>query len=236
MAPFFVTARQPQRLAVMNTKTEKGQKARKRFVIESIALFLIIITPFAFKIHEYLPTDPEQTISFLGIEIGRNGFRHVSAHVWFVLGKAIPLYLIIIWFFTCKHWWYHILLIPICMYAFQIFEIYHSSSSLVDKENILWILPVCMLVIPFVYFIRVKLYDKHVHGIDLAAMDAELQYYRDKENNELKKAGITLPKDFSAQEEKGEEQTDKSDLTEKLPKSILSRLLSQLRHSFQSIF
>ena len=216
----------------MNTKTEKGKKARKRFVIESIALFFIIITPFAFKLHEYLPTDPDETLSILGIEIGRNGFRNVSTHVWFVLGKGIPLYLLVIWFFTCKHWWYHILLIPICMYAFQIFETYYTSSAIVDTENILWILPVCMVVIPFVYFIRVKLYDKHVHGIDLESMDAELQYYRDKESNELKKAGITLPDEFNNKENK----KDESDLTEELPKSILSRLLSQLRHSFQSIF
>ena len=120
------------------------------------------------------------------------------------------------------------------MYAFQIFETYYSASTMVDTENILWILPVCMVVIPFVYFIRVKLYDKHVHGIDLAAMDAELQYYRDKESNELKKAGITLPKDFATKEE-----TDKNgeaDLTEKMPQSILTKLLSQLKHSFQSIF
>ena len=218
----------------MNTSTEKGKKARKRFIIESVALFFIIITPFVFKAHEYLPTDPDETISFLGIEIGRNGFRNVSTHIWFVLGKVIPLYLLVIWFFTCKHWWYHILLIPICMYAFQIFEIYHTSSSLVDTENILWILPVCMAVIPFVYFIRVKLYDKHVHGIDLEAMDAELQYYRNKENNELKKAGIKLPNEYMA--EKSAAEKEESDLTEKLPKSVLTRLLSQLKHSFQSIF
>ena len=217
----------------MNAETNKGRKARKRFIIESVALFFIIITPFVFKVHEYLPTDPDEHISFIGIEIGRNGFRHVSAHIWFVLGKVVPLYLLIIWFFTCKHWWYHILLIPICMYAFQIFEVYQTSSSIVDKENILWILPVCMLVIPFVYFIRVKLYDKHVHGTDLESMDAELQYYRDKESNELKKAGITLPDDYANKEK---EESVAEDLTEKLPKSILSRLMDQLKHSFQSIF
>ena len=216
----------------MNTKTTKGKKARKRFIIESVAIFFIIISPFLFKSHELLPRDPEATVSFLWFEIDRNGFQNVRVHYWFILGKAIPLYLLVIWFFTCKHWWYHILLIPICMYAFQIFEAAYKLNESVDTENILWLLPVCMVVIPFVYFIRVKLYDKHVHGIDLAAMDAELQYYRDKENNELKKAGITLPKDFVTQEE----EKDKSDLTEKLPKSVLTRLISQLRHSFQSIF
>ena len=73
------------------------------------------------------------------------------------------------------------------MYAFQIFEVLYSDDQYVDTENILWILPVCMLVIAFVYFIRIKLYDKHVHGIDLDAMDVELQYYKDKERRENEK-------------------------------------------------
>lgn len=218
----------------MNTKSEKGKKARKRFVIESVAIFLIILTPFLFKSHEYLPRDPEATFSFLGLEIDRNGFTNVRVHIWFLLGKIIPLYLLIIWFFTCKHWWYHILLIPICMYAFQIFESAYRLDQSVDTENIFWILPVCMVIIPFVYFIRVKLYDKHVHGIDLEAMDAELQYYRDKENNELKKHGITPPSSYL--DSKLEEDETKTDLSEKLPQSILSKLLGQIKHSFQSIF
>ena len=71
------------------------------------------------------------------------------------------------------------------MYAFQIFELYASQTEIVDSKNVLWLLPVCIVVIPFVYFIRLKLYDKHVHGIDLEAMDAELRILKEKE--ELRK-------------------------------------------------
>lgn len=215
------------------TSNDRSKKARKRFWIESVVIFFVLITPFVFKLHDYLPTDPEATISFFAIEIGRNGFPDVSVFVWFLLGKLIPLYLLIIWFFTNKHWWYHILLIPICMYAFQIFEVLNFKNQYVDTENILWLLPVCMIVIPFVYFIRVKLYDKHVHGIDLEAMDVELQYYRDKENNELRKYGITPPSEYAKDEAQAEPETD---LSEKMPQSVLSKLLTQLKHSFQSFF
>lgn len=120
------------------------------------------------------------------------------------------------------------------MYAFQLFEVVYSEDQFVDTDNIMWLLPVCMMVIPFVYLIRVKLYDKYVHGIDLAAMDAELQYYRDKENNELKKHGITPPSDYTSRKEETIEA--KTDLSEKLPQSVLSKFLNQLKHSFQSIF
>ncbi|MGI9551106.1 MAG: hypothetical protein ACR2MT_07895, partial [Aurantibacter sp.] len=33
-----------------------------------------------------------------------------------------------------------------------------------------------------VYFIRIKLYDKYVHGIDLEAMEAELQSLKERAN------------------------------------------------------
>jgi hypothetical protein len=99
------------------------------------------------------------------------------------MGKIVPLYLLIFWFLTVKNWWYHIILIPIAMYAFQIFEVLYSNDNDIDTENLLWLLPICIVIIPFVYFLRIKLYDKHVLGIDLDAMDAELK--------ELKKKDLT---------------------------------------------
>jgi hypothetical protein len=210
----------------MNRIPDKSKKARKRLLIESIAIFLIIAAPFIFKAHDYLPRDPEATLNFLGISIDRNGFADLYTYGWFLLSKLVPFYLLLIWFFTNKHWWYHILLIPICMYAFQIFEVLYSKDLFVDTKNVLWLLPVCMLVIPFVYFIRIKLYDKHVHGIDLDAMDVELQYYKDKERRENEKIG--MPGKMKAPIEE--------DLSQKTPNKTLQQLFEQFQHSLRSLF
>lgn len=164
----------------MKNLNKTNRLAKKRILIESFILILIVISPFLYNLHEYFPTTNTE-VKFLGLTIGANGFNHVSAHIWFFLGKFIPLYLLTLWFFTSKNWWYHAILIPILMYAFQIVELYATEDEFVDTENILWLLPVCMIIIPFVYFIRIKLYDKHVHGIDLEAMDAELKMYKEKE-------------------------------------------------------
>ena len=67
------------------------------------------------------------------------------------------------------------------MYSFQIFELIYSENYNLDTENIWWLLPVCMVVIPVVYFIRIKLYDKYVNGIDLDAMEAELIALKEKQ-------------------------------------------------------
>jgi hypothetical protein len=213
----------------MEIDSNKRGKARKRFLIESFWLLLIIGSPFIFKLHEYVPSGPDDTFNFLGIEFTKNGFQSVDVHIWFLLGKLIPLYLLTIWFFTCKHWWYHILLIPICMYAFQIFEGIYAQDGVVDTDNVLWLLPVCMVVITFVYFIRLKLFDKYVHGIDLEAMDAELQYYKNKEREQMQKAGIRIP----IKEELTTSMEE--DLSNETPKRTLNHLMKQLQTAMKSL-
>ena len=160
---------------------EKRKKAKRRIFIESIMIILIVTSPFIFKMHEYVTNDPNASLSFLGFEIGKNGFKNVGVFIWVLIGKVVPLYLLLIWFFSCKHWWYHIILIPFIMYAFQIFETIYDSDNYIDTENLLWLLPVCMVIIPTVYFIRIKLIDKYVHGIDLEAMDVELKELKERE-------------------------------------------------------
>jgi hypothetical protein len=158
-----------------------SKKAKRRIFIDSFGVLLIVLSPFIFKLHQYLPSNPEATITVLGFVFDSNGFADLNTYAWFLLSKIVPFYLFLIWFFTSKDWWYHIILIPATMYAFQIFEVLYSDDNIVDTRNIIWLLPVCMVVIPLVYLIRIKLYDKHVHGIDLEAMEAELKTLKEKQ-------------------------------------------------------
>jgi hypothetical protein len=113
------------------------------------------------------------------------------------------------------------------MYAFQIFEAMYSLDLAIDTKNALWILPVCMVVIPFVYFIRLKLFDKYVHGIDMEALAAELDYYKSKEQAELDKAGIKVP-NFTPV-------SAKEDFSNKTPKRTLNQMASQLQQAMKSL-
>ena len=145
-----------------------------------------------YKIYDYLPYDSNDNASILGLIIGDNGFQDTQTFLWFLTSKIVPLYLLIFWFLTSRDWWYHIIIIPIAMYAFQLFEVFYDSDDIVDTDNIWWLIPICLITIPFVYFIRIKLYDKHVHGIDLEAIDAELE--------ELKTKGIKSDSVTSSEE------------------------------------
>ena len=115
------------------------------------------------------------------------------------------------------------------MYAFQIFEVVYSQDELIDTRNILWLLPICMVVIPFVYFIRIKLFDKYVHGIDLEAMNAELEYYKSKEKEQLKKAGIFTQDSLTPE-------AVEKDLSDETPKRTINQLLNSIQTSFKSLF
>lgn len=208
----------------------KNIKAKKKIILESFVVFLIAMVPIFFKLYDYLPGPNDENafgISLLGIDITNNGFDSVATNVWFYTGKIVPLMLCVIWFFSSKDWWYHIIIIPIATFAFQLFELMFSEDDVIDTENIWWLLPVCMVVIPFVYFIRVKLYDKHVHGIDLEAMDAELQ--------ELKqKPGL---KETKNQADRGIETLEKDSLSEEINRKLstgnLENMLKQLQHRLQ---
>ncbi len=213
----------------MNENTGKN-KIKNMIIFESIIVFFLAITPFIYKIYDYLPkNDSEATISILGIVIGNNGFADVSTHVWYLTTKILPLVLLIFWFFTSKNWWYHIILIPIAMYAFQVFEVLYSEDDFVDTENIWWLIPICIVIIPFVYFIRVKLYDKYVNGIDLEAMEAELHSLKQKRLREqnIETAKTELPKvEYRSLSEWLNEELSTGKLTERFKK---------LKHSITSM-
>ncbi|MFS4415066.1 hypothetical protein [Maribacter sp. 2307ULW6-5] len=166
-------------------------KIKKKIYVESVMVFFIAISPFLYKFYEYLPSNADGSVSLMGIVIGDHGFADAKTYLWFLTSKLIPLYLFIFWFLTSKNWWYHILIIPIGMYAFQLFEVVFDSDNYVDTDNIWWLLPICMVVIPFVYLIRIRLYDKYVHGIDLEAMEAELMSLKEKQQkNRMQKAKV----------------------------------------------
>ena len=163
----------------------KKNKVRKKLVLESLLAFFIAITPILWYFYKYITPNEDGNWKFLWFTLTPKSFLDVSTAMYFYFSKIILLILFIIWFSTCKHWWYHVLLIPIAMFAFQTYSLITiEDSKKIDENELLYLLGVCMVIIPVVYFIRLKLVDKHVHGIDLEAMDEELKAYREKERQQ----------------------------------------------------
>jgi len=135
---------------------------------------LIAITPFLFYSYKSFPSDTQVwETSIFTIE---TSYYSINAFAWFLMGKVLPVYLLLLWFFTCKHWWHWIILVPITMYIFQLWGIINQSSNL-DEVELYYLLPLMMVIIPAVYVVRAKLFAK-IHDEDLKRFEEELSQNR----------------------------------------------------------
>ncbi|KAB8153552.1 hypothetical protein EZY14_009975 [Kordia sp. TARA_039_SRF] len=176
------TTHTKQKKELEKTKLQEGTLVRKKLLTDSLIIFLIFISPFLYYLYEYSPDGDVWKTNWFTIT--SNGYQDLYISFWMYLSKTIPLLLLILWFLTCKHWWYHIILVPIAMYAFQLANALYKNSLKVDEIEIYWLIPIMMVVVPIVYLIRIKLFDKLVLGIDLKKIEAELDEYERKEKED----------------------------------------------------
>ena len=134
------------------------KKIKKKLIIEGGIAFLIALSPILHYWWKYLPT--EETLSFIGMEFTSNGFEDVSDAFYYYLLKITPLVLLVVWFVTCKHWWYHVLIIPITMFSFQCIGAINDDIVFMDEFQIIYLLPIMAIVFPSIYLIRARMFNK----------------------------------------------------------------------------
>lgn len=146
------------------------QPDKKSLIQGGIIVFIIACTPFIYYAYESFPANSQVwETSFFSFT---TKFPSVYQYAWILTGKIIPVLLLLIWFFTCKHWWHWILLVPLAMYTFQLFNILKQNFN-VDEVEIIYIIPIMMVLVPFVYLIRAKLFSQ-MRSDDLKSYEEEL--------------------------------------------------------------
>lgn len=137
-----------------------GDKRRynRKILLGSLVATLIAATPFLFYLYEYVPQTAEWKTIFGTYTSNQYGDANVA--MWVLSMKIVPLLLSLIWFFTCRHWWYHVLIVPIAMFSFQVFGAINDDVRFMDELHIIWLLPFMALVIPSIYLIRARMFDK----------------------------------------------------------------------------
>ncbi len=143
----------------------------KSLLTGSILALLIAAAPYIFYSYDSFPQVRVWETFLFTYEA--NWYDKVSVSVWTMLGKFVPLYLLIIWFLTCKHWWFHVILIPIGMFAFQLFSVINDDASFTDVVEIWWLFPIMVFIVPLVYLTRAKLFNK-ILGDDLEEFEKDL--------------------------------------------------------------
>ena len=150
--------------------TQKYRKTdRYSLFVGGIIVFIIASTPFIFYSYESFPATKVWETSFFTITTSYDSIAHLA---WYSVSKAIPLLLFLLWFFTCKHWWHWIILVPIAMYSFQLWGIINESNNF-DSLEYYYIVPLLIVLVPAVYLIRAKLFNE-VRGSDLKSFEEEL--------------------------------------------------------------
>lgn len=153
------------------TNLSHQSTGRKSLVIGGLIVLVIAITPFIFYSYKSFPDDSQVwETPFFTLS---TGFPNWFNYSWYLIGKIVPLYLLLLWFFTCKHWWHWIILVPIAMYAFQLWGLFRESSGNYDELEIYYLIPLMMVLVPAVYLIRAKLFSK-IRDKDLESFEAEL--------------------------------------------------------------
>lgn len=140
----------------------------KSLITGTIIASFIIACPFLFYLYQGFPESPTWESPF-GTYTSYS-WGDVNTLAWVFLGKFIPFLLLLIWFFTCRHWWYHAILVPLCMYAFQIYSTLNEDTASTDTTEIYVLAPIIFIMAIFSYTIRTKVFDK-IHGIDLSELN-----------------------------------------------------------------
>ncbi|MCT4629167.1 hypothetical protein [Winogradskyella sp.] len=143
-----------EKIESKNLRTDKKRYNRK-VINGSLIATIVAATPFLFYLYEYVP-EAKVWETFL-FTYESNHFEDASTGIWVLMMKVVPLLLTIVWFFTCKHWWYHALIVPIAMFTFQVVSAL-SQELYMDVLHIIYLLPIMAIIFPSIYLIRAKMF------------------------------------------------------------------------------
>ncbi|WP_303317655.1 hypothetical protein Q4Q34_17220 [Flavivirga abyssicola] len=148
-----------KRQKLIKGKSQNSQRPdNKSLVIGSIVATLIAIIPYLFYLYESVPSVKVWDTFLFTYNSGY--FEDANIAMWILTGKIIPLYILFIWFFTCRHWWYHVLLVPISMYTYQIFVSLNEDLKYFDSNQLIYLIPIMAIIVPSIYLIRAQIFNK----------------------------------------------------------------------------
>lgn len=158
----------------MQIKQSIEQKSKYRTTVKrrvlasgTIIAVLLLATPYFFYLYQGFPEN-DKWESFFGVYYSQY-YQSVQVMAWVLFGKLIPFFLLLIWFLTCKHWWYHALLVPIGMYLIQIVNTLNEDLRYTDTNDFVLVAPIVLIMAIFLYTVRTRVFDR-IHGIDLSEL------------------------------------------------------------------
>lgn len=124
----------------------------------SLIALIIITSPIIFYSYKYGLFPNKKIWETPYFTMTSHYYESVSTFFWVFLSKLVSLYLLLIWFFTCRYWWYWSILIPIIMYSYQILALFNDEFQLKDEPfDLIYIIPFILFIASLLLFIRKKI-------------------------------------------------------------------------------
>ena len=137
------------------TNKKQSKKESRYLLTGSLIIAFMLFLPYAFYIYKAFPDVEIYETKFFTIDASIYG--SVRNLMYYVFAKLIPLALLLVWFTTCKHWWYYSIAIPISVYIFQLVSILNDGVGVVDDLEFIYSLPFTLTILVILFFVRSKI-------------------------------------------------------------------------------
>ena len=160
---------------ITKTNNRSTSKISSRLRTDSILAIIVIATPLFFYLYLCFP-DVKIWKTFL-FNFDSNYYQSIRTFVWVFMQKFIFLYLLIIFYFTCKEWWRDAILSPVAMLLYQIIMLVNDEVEVIDQArfgiamSIVLVIVICGMLL----FLRKKL-STYSQALDLKTqIDLEIK-------------------------------------------------------------
>ncbi len=134
------------------------QKMSSHLLMGSLLALFIALSPIIFYSYRFGVFPEGKVLETSLFTLTSQYYENLNTFFWVLFGKFVPLYLLCIWFFTCRYWWFWSILIPIGMYFFQIISLFNDEFKLKDEPiDLIYIFPYMILVGLLLLFVRNKI-------------------------------------------------------------------------------
>ncbi len=148
-------------------------------LVDIIVIVLIALSPYIFYVQYLLP---DSELKRFIIEYGND----LDTVLWFCAIKIHLIVLLLIWYFTCKHWWRISILIPLILEIFKLIGLFNTNVDTFDEVDFIISFPVTIPIIFLVFFLlnKLRLYSKSRILIDELNEEIESVFSQVSSNNQ----------------------------------------------------
>ena len=139
----------------MTQNKQSTKEESSHLLTGSLIIAFMLFIPYAFYVYNYFPDEFTYETRFFTFT--SNYYESVRYFMHNLLSKLIPLTLLLIWFTTCKHWWYYSIAIPISVYIFQLGGVINDDVKFNDEYEFIYSLPITLVIIAILILLRSKI-------------------------------------------------------------------------------